>query len=83
MKWIMRPGPFSPVSSPSSAAKSSHDIVAGQLQGVTLDEKSTNGHAETFSRSSSGEFNSQFQQSGVEGAVQAGLERKTLAGNSC
>lgn len=82
MKWIMPPGPFSPVSSPQSLARSSHDMLAGQFQGITLDEKTTHGHTEMFSRSSSGEFNSQLQQSGGEGTVQAGFERKTLAGKS-
>lgn len=86
MKWIMPPPvQFSNVSSPRTVGMSSHDMLASNLQNVALDEKiSSQVHAENFfSRSSSGEFNSQLLHSGVEGmgqvSSQAGFERPTKA----
>lgn len=81
MKWIMPPGPFSPVSSPQARTKSSHDMLTGQFQGVSLDEKSVHGHTEMFKKSLSGEFSSQSQQSGSGSDVQTGFERKSSAGS--
>lgn len=81
MKWIMPPGPFSPVSSPQAHTKSGHDMLTGQFQGVSLDEKLVHGHSEMFKKSLSGEFSSQLQKSGSGGDVQTGFERKNSAGS--
>ncbi|KAL1825014.1 hypothetical protein ACET3Z_011792 [Daucus carota] len=81
MKWIMPPGPFSPVSSPQARAKSGHDMLTGQFQGVTLDERSVHGHTDMFKKSLSGEFSSQLQHSGGEGDVHSDFEHKSSAGS--
>lgn len=81
MKWIMPPGPFSPVSSPQARAKSGHDMLTGHFQGVSLDEKLVHGHTEMFKKSLSGELSSQLQQSGGEGDVKTGFERNSSAGS--
>lgn len=81
MKWIMPPGPFSPVSSPQARAKSGHDMLTGQFQGVSLDEKLVHGHTEMFKKSLSGEFSSQLQQSGGKGDVHTGFEGNSSAGS--
>ncbi|KAK2991889.1 hypothetical protein RJ640_011578 [Escallonia rubra] len=86
MRWIM-PTPLqgSAVSSPQSIGRSSHDMLAAHFQSVAFDEKTSKpGHAEMlFSRSSSGDYDSQSQQSGGERTdqvfLQSGFEHSTLA----
>ncbi|KAJ9561817.1 hypothetical protein OSB04_006977 [Centaurea solstitialis] len=83
MRWLMQPPTQYPnLSSPQAVGRSpNQDVLASQLQGVTLDEKATTNQgsvATYFGRSSSGEFNNQLQQAGG-GQQQAGLERATLA----
>lgn len=86
MRWLMQPpAQHSNMSSPQAVGRSpNQDVLASQLQNVTLDETtSTNQDSvETFfGRSSSGEL----QQAGGEetgrvgGQQQAGVERATLA----
>ncbi|KAK2998020.1 hypothetical protein RJ639_025773 [Escallonia herrerae] len=86
MRWIM-PTPLqgSAVSSPQSIGRSSHDMLAAHFQSVAFDEKTSKpGQAEMlFSRSSSGDYDSQSQQSGGERTdqvfLQSGFEHSTLA----
>lgn len=63
---------FPNVSSPQSLGRSSHDILAANIQSMSLDENmNKQGQEEGFlSRSSSGELNSQSQRSSGEGIGQ-------------
>ncbi|KAI3669373.1 hypothetical protein L6452_40607 [Arctium lappa] len=85
MRWLMHPpAQYSNLSSPQAVGRShNQDIMASQLQGITLDETNSTNQDSVgtfFGRSSSGEFNSQSQQAGgeetghVSGQQQAGLE---------
>ncbi|XP_024978396.1 la-related protein 1C-like isoform X3 [Cynara cardunculus var. scolymus] len=88
MRWLMHPpAQYSNLSSPQAVGRSpNQDVLASQLQGVTLDETASTNQDSVdtfFGRSSSGEF--QLQQAGGEeighvgGQQQAGPERATLA----
>ncbi|KAI8536950.1 hypothetical protein RHMOL_Rhmol10G0296700 [Rhododendron molle] len=67
---------FPNVSSPQSLGRSSHDILAANIQSMSLDENmNKQGQEEGFlSRSSSGELNSHSQRSSGEGIGQAAFQ---------
>ncbi|PSS29995.1 La-related protein like [Actinidia chinensis var. chinensis] len=74
-RWVMPPSTqFPTVSSPQLQGSSSYDMLAANIQGVSLeDEKNKHGQAELFpSRSSAGDLNS--QPSSVEWTGQATVQ---------
>ncbi|GFY88046.1 hypothetical protein Acr_05g0016850 [Actinidia rufa] len=74
-RWVMPPSTqFPTVSSPQLQGSSSYDMLAANIQGVSLeDEKKKHGQAEQFpTRSSSGDLNS--QPSSVEWTGQATVQ---------
>ncbi|THG02800.1 hypothetical protein TEA_017030 [Camellia sinensis var. sinensis] len=80
-RWIMpRSVQFPAVSSPQSVGRSSHDLLATNVQSMSLEDKTNKqGQVEAFrSRSLSGDWHSQSQSSSGEGigqaTVQAGSE---------
>ena len=86
-RWVMPPSTqFPTVSSPQLRGSSSYDMLAANIQGVSLeDEKNKRGQAELFiSRSPSGDLNN--QPSSVEwtgqATVQIGSDRSPLARSS-
>jgi len=72
-RWFMPSAQFPNVSSPQSQGRSSHDMLAADIQSMSLEEKlNKEGQEEALlSRSSSGELNSQSQRSSGEGTGQA------------
>lgn len=97
MRWIMTtPIQFPNVSSPQSGEKSGHDMLAANVQGISLEEM-TAGHSNVRSqadvrteaflgRSLSGDFNSQSQLSSSKGIdenrFQGDLDLPTSSRNS-
>ncbi|XP_059639485.1 la-related protein 1C-like isoform X2 [Cornus florida] len=70
VRWLMPPVQIPTVSSPQSFGRSAHDMLAANLQNVSL------------GRSSSGDLNSQSQPSSGEGFGQASSERPVSARSS-
>ncbi|XP_059623436.1 la-related protein 1C-like isoform X2 [Cornus florida] len=88
-RWLMPPVQFPNVSSPQSpGSSSSHDILAANVQNISLEERiNKQGHDEAvLSRSSSGDVNSRSQQSSSEetgqATFQAGSESSISAKSS-
>lgn len=76
-RWIMpRSVQFPAVTSPQSVGRSSHDLLATNLQSMSLEDKTNKqGQVEAFpSRSLSGDWNSQSQPSSGEGTSQATVQ---------
>ncbi|KAG8660043.1 la-related protein 1C isoform X2 [Manihot esculenta] len=81
MRWIMPPSvQFPSISSPSSLGRSSHEILAANIQSISLEDNTASHssgrspadvHSETFlGRSSSGDLNSQSPVFATEGTGQ-------------